>query len=215
VKKKNTLFSLFLLFAVQLIGQQSYTHRTILKTEPVHLASGQLNVWIEKHFSRRSAIEFAGGFIFSDYTDKTLLPYFIKKEQIQRTEGYVLRTNYRRYKNKIEQTESVSRYFQIDFFVKVIDYKPVHQQNYVIYGLKDVVGLSLNWGKPKITSQFWVYDMYAGLGFRIKFYHTDRFVENQGNWVPAPAHQITNVLPFIQAGVKLGKVIGDKKAISH
>lgn len=216
MKGKNiAILLLFVLFSVHLIGQQSYTHRTILKTEPFHLATGQLNLWIEKHFSRKSAIEFAAGFIFSDYSDILFLPDFIKPKQIQITEGYVLRTNYRRYKNNIQETQMTSKYFQVDFFVKVIDYRPLHKENYVIHGLKDVAGLSFNWGKPTITSQLWTYDLYAGLGIRIKFYHTDRFIENQGNWIPAPPQQITKMLPFIQAGIKFGKVIGNKKALVH
>lgn len=213
--KKSLLLFIFFYFAFIAYAQTLYTHRTILKIEPIHLVSGQADIALEKHFSRKSAIEFAAGFIFSDYLDRIFMPNFITYPQIQQTEGYVLRTNYRRYKKNIEQTESVSRYFQIDFFVKVIDYKPLRKENYTIHALKDVVGFSLNWGMPKITSQLWVLDMYAGLGIRIKFYHSDKFVEQNGNWVPAPAHQITNILPFIQAGLKIGKIIDNKKASIH
>lgn len=214
MKSRNILFTLFILFSVHIVAQQSHTHRTVIKTEPLHLASGQFNIWVEKHFSRKSAIEFAAGFIFSDYSDILSLPDFIKREQIQQTEGYVLRTNYRRYKQNIQQTQATSRYFQIDFFVKVIDYRPLHKENHVIYGLKDVFGFSLNWGRSKITSQLWAYDIYAGFGLRIKFYHADKYAQNQGQWVPVPAHQVTQVLPFVHAGIKLGKVI-EKKRIGN
>ncbi len=212
MKSKLTAFFILILFYTHLIGQQTYTHRTILKTEPFHITTGQFNIWVEKHFSPKSAIEFAAGFIFSDYSDVLFIPDFIKQEQIQKTEGYVLRTNYRRYKNKIQETQETSKYLQIDFFVKVIDYKPLNKENYVIHGLKDVVGISLNWGKPKITSQLWIYDIYAGMGMRVKFYHTDKYVQSQGNWIPAPAYQTTKTLLFIQAGVKFGKIIGNQKA---
>lgn len=214
MKDKFIAFFIFTLLYSHLNGQQTYTHRTILKIEPFYIATGQFNIWVEKHFSPRSAIEFAAGFIFSDYSD-VFSPDFVRQEQIQKTEGYVLRTNYRRYKNKIQETQQTSKYFQIDFFVKVIDYKPLRQENHVIHGLKDVVGLSLNWGKPKITSQLWIYDVYAGMGMRVKFYHTDKYVQSQGNWIPAPAYQTTKMLPFIQLGIKFGKIVANQKASSH
>lgn len=215
---KNTLsfcIVFLCLFSAPLAAQSTYTHRTILKTEPFHIASGQINIWAEKHFSRKSAIEFAVGYIFSDYLDAPLLPDFVKKEQIQKTEGYILRTNYRKYKNIITETQTVSKYFQIDFFVKVIDYQPLHKGTHIIHGLKDVVGLSLNWGKPVITEYLWSYDVYAGLGMRIKFYHTEKYIQNNGQWIPAPGYEITRVLPFVQAGVKFGKVIDKKKALAQ
>lgn len=214
MKGKSIIF-IFVLISGYLTAQQTYTHRTVLKTEPFHIITGQLNLWVEKHFSRKSAIEFAAGFIFSDYSDILFLPDFVRQEQIQRTEGYVLRTNYRRYKHSIQETQAVSRYFQIDFFVKVIDYRPLHKENHVIHGLKDVVGLSFNWGKPTITPKLWTYDIYAGLGVRVKFYHTDKYVENQGQWIAVPGHQLTRMLPFVQTGIKFGKVIDNKKALTR
>lgn len=210
MKYTLTLFLAFL-YSFYLISQETFTQRTILKSEPFHFISGQINICLEKQFSRRSALEFGAGFIFSDYSDLFFAPDFVTYEQMQITEGYVLRTNYRRYKEKMTTTQSASKYFQVDFFIKVIDYTPLDKGNYVIHGLKDVIGISVNWGKPKITSKSYVYDFYAGFGTRLKFYHTDKYIENQGQWTPTSPYEVTKLLLFIQTGIKIGKIMGDKK----
>lgn len=193
-------------------AQSRYTDRIILKTELIHLITGQAGILVEKHFSKRSAVEFGGGFIFSDYTDRFFLPNFIDERQILLTEGYVLRTNYRRYKEIIKQNTQVSRYFQVDFFVKVIDYQPLKKQNCTIYSLKDVVGLSVNWGKPRITSRFWVYDLYAGIGIRVKYYASDICADNSGYTVAEAPKELTQIFSFFQTGVKFGRMLESKNS---
>ncbi|MCS7077887.1 MAG: hypothetical protein NZ455_14345 [Bacteroidia bacterium] len=209
-KLKLVVIPLFL-FSLCLRAQGVYTHRVFLKIEPIHVITGQVGIFVEKHFSKRSAIEFGGGFIFSDYTDRIFLPDFIQREQILRTEGYVLRTNYRRYRQVIKENIQVSPYFQIDFFVKVIDYSPLERENCTLYSLKDVVGLSFNWGKPKITTQWWVRDIYSGVGIRVKYYATDRCSAGSGYLSILPPKEITQIFPFFQVGVKFGKMIDKKK----